>query len=117
MSEAFANCCTLCSLRCGDGATYQSSGYDKIYSAIEDYSIPTLFTEYGCNLIRPRLFPEVDSIYGTMSDVLSGAIVYKYFEDDENFGMQRVLGLNLCSTPLTISRARGRVRNICLDSR
>ncbi|KAJ1648583.1 1 3-beta-glucanosyltransferase gel4 [Coemansia erecta] len=76
---------------CGDDATFQSSGYSDITKNMTDYTIPSLMTEFGCNLVRPRAFHEVDSILGSdMSDIFSGGIMYEFTEEDNNYGVVKV---------------------------
>ncbi|KAJ1818143.1 1 3-beta-glucanosyltransferase gel4 [Coemansia sp. RSA 2598] len=76
---------------CGDDATFESSGYSDITKNMTDYTIPSLITEYGCNLVRPRVFHEVESILGSdMSDIFSGAIMYEFTEEDNDYGVVKV---------------------------
>ncbi|KAJ2233338.1 1 3-beta-glucanosyltransferase gel4 [Coemansia sp. RSA 1722] len=76
---------------CGDDATFQSSGYSDITKNMTDYTIPSLMTEYGCNLVRPRVFHEVDSILGSdMNEIFSGGIMYEFTEEDNNYGVVKV---------------------------
>lgn len=72
---------------CGD-SSYTKSGYDQRTAEFADYSIPAFFAEYGCNAAQPRLFTEVQAIYGpNMTSVWSGGIVYMYFQEDNNYGV------------------------------
>ena len=53
----------------------------------KDYSVP-VFSEFGCNIITPRPFTEVEAIYGsTMKKVWSGGIAYEYFEEVNHYGI------------------------------
>ncbi|KAJ1756126.1 40S ribosomal protein S27, partial [Coemansia sp. RSA 1824] len=46
---------------------------------------------YGCNLVRPRTFSEVKSLYGTdMGNIFSGGILYEYTEEDNEYGVVKV---------------------------
>lgn len=38
------------------------SGYNQLVGLFSNYSAPLFFSEYGCNLVEPRLFTEVGSI-------------------------------------------------------
>lgn len=72
---------------CGSVNTYTTSGYDVLAAMFQETSIPVFFSEYGCNQVRPRTFPEVPSLYGSNMTMLSGGLVYEYSEEDNNFGL------------------------------
>ncbi|OJD24452.1 hypothetical protein ACJ73_04188 [Blastomyces percursus] len=72
---------------CGD-SSFKESGYDKVVKEFSTYSVPVFFAEYGCNEVRPRKFTDVAAIYGPqMTPVISGGIVYMYFQEDNNYGL------------------------------
>ena len=69
-------------------ANYQASSYDKLIENFGKTSIPIFFSEYGCNKVEPRVFDEVPVLYGNMTSVMSGGLVYEYYEEtDNNFGL------------------------------
>ena len=69
-------------------ANYYASSYDKLISTFGNTSIPLFFSEYGCNKVEPRVFDEVPVLYGNMTDVMSGGLVYEYYEEtSNNFGL------------------------------
>ena len=69
-------------------ANYQASSYDTIITTFGDTSIPIFFSEYGCNKVEPRVFDEVPVIYGNMTDVMSGGLVYEWYEEiSNNYGL------------------------------
>ena len=71
---------------CGD-SSFTQSGYDQRTAEFANYSVPAFFAEYGCNDVQPRPFTEVGAIYGDkMTGVWSGAIVYMYFQEANNYG-------------------------------
>jgi hypothetical protein len=54
-----------------------------------DSSIPVFFSEYGCNLPadQPRLFNEVQALYGPDMIALSGGLVYEYSQEPDDYGL------------------------------
>ncbi|KAL6453862.1 LOW QUALITY PROTEIN: PGA5 1 [Candida maltosa Xu316] len=69
-------------------STYTTSGYRDLTLAFKGYPVPVFFSEFGCNIISPRPFTEIDTIYGsTMTKVWSGGIVYEYFEEVNHYGV------------------------------
>ena len=72
-------------------STYGTSGYRERTKEFEDYPIPVFFSEFGCNLVRPRPFTEVSALYGNkMSSVWSGGLAYMYFEEENEYGVVRI---------------------------
>jgi hypothetical protein len=72
---------------CGD-SSYTVSGYAQRTAEFANFSVPAFFAEYGCNTVQPRVFTEVQAIYGeNMTGVWSGGIVYMYFQETNDFGM------------------------------
>lgn len=76
---------------CGDSATYHTSGYFDRTADIASYSIPVFLSEYGCNLISPRTFPEVKAIFGPdMTSTWSGGIVYEWSQEKNSYGLVQI---------------------------
>ncbi|KIX92876.1 uncharacterized protein Z520_11352 [Fonsecaea multimorphosa CBS 102226] len=72
---------------CGN-ATFQSSGYDVLVGDFSNTTIPVFFSEYGCNLVTPRVFTEVPVLYSEqMTPVFSGGLIYEYSEEPNNYGL------------------------------
>lgn len=72
---------------CGDVNTFTTSGYDVLAAMFQSSSIPVIFSEYGCNEVKPRTFPEVPSLYGEKMTMLSGGLVYEYSQEEADFGL------------------------------
>ncbi|AHY78698.1 AQG_2a_G0038560.mRNA.1.CDS.1 [Saccharomyces cerevisiae] len=72
-------------------STYGTSGYRERTKEFEGYPIPVFFSEFGCNLVRPRPFTEVSALYGKkMSSVWSGGLAYMYFEEENEYGVVKI---------------------------
>lgn len=73
---------------CGSSATFQSSGYNVIVSDFSNTTVPVFFSEYGCNHVKPRVFDEVQTLYGQqMTPIMSGGLVYEYSQEVSDFGL------------------------------
>lgn len=84
---------------CGD-SSYTESGYDQRTAEFANYSVPAFFAEYGCNTVQPRVFTEVQAIYGeNMTSVWSGAVVYMYFQEANDYGLVSVDGDTVTKLP------------------
>ncbi|KAL9103908.1 MAG: hypothetical protein Q9163_001101 [Psora crenata] len=69
-------------------ANYVASSYDKLVEDFSNTTIPIFFSEYGCNKVEPRVFDEVPVLYGNMTSVMSGGLVYEYYQQiANNFGL------------------------------
>ena len=72
---------------CGH-SSYTTSGYDMLEKNATDYSIPIFLSETGCNTNPPRDFADQASIFGSdMSNTWSGAIIYEWVEETNNYGL------------------------------
>ncbi|KAI5304459.1 1,3-beta-glucanosyltransferase gas1 [Ascosphaera pollenicola] len=77
---------------CGD-SSFTKAGWDVLVKNFSDYSVPMFFAEYGCNKVQPRPFTEVKTLYGDqMTGVVSGGIVYMYFQETNEYGLVKVSG-------------------------
>ncbi|KAF9986657.1 1,3-beta-glucanosyltransferase gas1 [Mortierella antarctica] len=73
---------------CSPGVTYQTSGFADRTKEVASYSIPVILSEFGCNLVTPRTFPEVSAIFGPeMTGVWSGGIVYEWTQEVNKYGL------------------------------
>ncbi|KAF2278890.1 uncharacterized protein EI97DRAFT_456323 [Westerdykella ornata] len=71
---------------CGD-SSYQQSGYKERVREAQELNIPIFISETGCREPRPRTFEDQAAIFGEMASVYSGAIVYEWIEEANNYGL------------------------------
>jgi 1,3-beta-glucanosyltransferase GAS3 len=71
---------------CGT-SDFHTSGYSTFIEQFANTTIPVFFSEYGCNNIQPRVFTEVQAIYGPNMTIMSGGLVYEYAEEPNNYGL------------------------------
>ena len=75
---------------CGN-SSFTTSGYNQLVAQFSNTTIPVFFSEYGCNIVSPRIFTEVPVIYGPqMTGVLSGGLVYEWDQEVNNYGLINV---------------------------
>jgi hypothetical protein len=73
---------------CESGNDFQTSGYKTLNDMAAGYAVPIFFSETGCNTAPPRLFQDQNAILGpNMNDLWSGAIVYEWIEEKNNYGL------------------------------
>ncbi|KFY46192.1 hypothetical protein V494_00565 [Pseudogymnoascus sp. VKM F-4513 (FW-928)] len=73
---------------CAADNDFQTSGYKTLNDMTAGYPVPIFFSETGCNTARPRLFLDQNAILGPeMNDLWSGAIVYEWIEEANNYGL------------------------------
>ncbi|KAF3045721.1 1,3-beta-glucanosyltransferase gas1 [Didymella keratinophila] len=76
---------------CGD-SNYAASSYGERVDFFSDYPVPVFFAEYGCiegvdGGATHRPFTEVQVLYGNMTSVFSGGIVYEWFMGANDYGL------------------------------
>lgn len=75
---------------CGK-SSYESSGYDERTKEFSNYNKPVFLSEFGCNLVSPRPFTEVQAIYSKpMTDVWSGGVAYEWTQENNNYGLVKL---------------------------
>jgi 1,3-beta-glucanosyltransferase GAS1 len=72
---------------CGN-VDFNTSGYSNLNDQAAGYSLPIFFSETGCNKPTPRDFADQSAVLGPlMTDRWSGAIVYEWIEEANNYGL------------------------------
>jgi hypothetical protein len=72
---------------CGQSSFTQSS-YSILQKQTAGYPVPIFFSETGCNIVRSRDFQDMTAILGPqMSDTWSGAIVYEWIQERNDYGL------------------------------
>ncbi|KAJ3371135.1 1,3-beta-glucanosyltransferase gas1 [Allomyces arbusculus] len=86
---------------CAANQTFETSGYVDRTKELASLGVPVLLSEFGCNIITPRTFPDVSSIYGPdMDAVVDGAIAYEYTEEDNRYGLVQVASASATNVTL-----------------
>lgn len=77
---------------CGAAATFTSAGYDQLVAMFQSSNVPVFFSEYGCNIPigTPRVFNEVQALYGPNMTSLNGGLVYEYSQETSNYGLVQI---------------------------
>ncbi|KAF7548061.1 hypothetical protein G7046_g8808 [Stylonectria norvegica] len=71
-----------------DPSTYTGSSYDKLEEYAVKFPVPIFFTETGCIVPGPRLWNDMDAIFGKeMVNDWSGAIVYEWIQEQNKYGI------------------------------
>ncbi|KAF1998558.1 carbohydrate-binding module family 43 protein [Amniculicola lignicola CBS 123094] len=88
---------------CGN-SSYSDSSYGERVEFFRDYPVPVFFAEYGCIVgidggPTHRPFTEVEVLYGNMTDVFSGGIVYEYFMGANDYGLVSIDGDSVSPYP------------------
>ncbi|KAI9016436.1 Glucanosyltransferase-domain-containing protein [Phycomyces nitens] len=84
---------------CGK-STFETSGYADRTRDFAKFNKPVFLTEYGCNLVSPREFGEVEAIYGPeMTGVWSGGVVYEWTQENNNYGLVQQNPVNVTLLP------------------
>lgn len=64
------------------------NSYAAVNADFSDLNIPAYFSEFGCVTSPPRLWTEVQALFGqNMTPIWSGGLAFSYFPAQGNFGM------------------------------
>jgi hypothetical protein len=75
---------------CGGDATFETAGYNLLVDMFKNSTIPVFFSEYGCNKVMPRVFNEVQALYGSEMTSMSGGLVYEYSLEESDYGLVQI---------------------------
>lgn len=68
--------------------TFTTSGYDVLVRDHSKLPVPVFLSEFGCNLVRPRIFQEIEAIYSPlMTNVFCGGLVYEFTQEPNDYGL------------------------------
>lgn len=71
-----------------DPSNYEQSTYNQLQEYGKDFPVPIFFTETGCNVPGPRIWEDMDAIFGEeMVNDWSGAIIYEWIQEQNNYGV------------------------------
>jgi hypothetical protein len=83
-----------------DPSSFTTSGYNIIYANASGYPVPIFFSETGCNASPPRLFKDQAAVFGPqMNDEWSGAIIYEWSNEANDYGIASYGGSRASGTP------------------
>lgn len=76
---------------CGE-QTMQSSGYNILLEDYQDFNIPLILSEFGCNRVKPRKFTEISQgIFSPeMMEIFSGGLAYEYSMESNGYGIVKI---------------------------
>lgn len=75
---------------CGEEATFETAEYNVLVDMFGESTVPVFFSEFGCNEVTPRVFNEVQALYGKEMTALSGGLVYEYSQEPSNYGLVEI---------------------------
>ncbi|KAJ5431585.1 Glycoside hydrolase superfamily [Penicillium cf. griseofulvum] len=100
---------------CGD-ASYKSSGFEDLTGDFADATIPVFFSEYGCNEVTPRIFTEVQAIYGEeMTQAFSGGLVYEWTQEDNEYGLIKIKDSKTVTTLVDYDNFQKQLNKLDID--
>ncbi|KAL4891511.1 Glucanosyltransferase-domain-containing protein [Aspergillus ambiguus] len=72
-------------------SSFTKSGYDVLTEDFAEATLPVFFSEYGCNEVQPRVFTEVEALYGEqMSKSFSGGLIYEFTQEPNDYGLVKL---------------------------
>ncbi|OQD61136.1 hypothetical protein PENPOL_c018G08178 [Penicillium polonicum] len=100
---------------CGD-SSYKASGFDVLTEDFTNATIPVFFSEYGCNDVKPRIFTEVQALYGVeMTQAFSGGLVYEWTQEKNDYGMVKVNDSKTVTTLIDYDNFQKQLNKLDMD--
>ncbi|CAG8903281.1 unnamed protein product [Penicillium egyptiacum] len=100
---------------CGD-SSYKTSGFDVLTEDFTNATIPVFFSEYGCNEVQPRVFTEVQALYGEeMTQAFSGGLVYEWTQEKNDYGLVKVDDSNTVTTLVDYDNFQKQLNKLDMD--
>ncbi|KAK4866974.1 hypothetical protein LT330_007715 [Penicillium expansum] len=100
---------------CGD-SSYKASGFDVLTEDFTNATIPVFFSEYGCNDVKPRIFTEVQALYGVeMTQAFSGGLVYEWTQEKNEYGLVKVNDSNTVTTLIDYDNFQKQLNKLDMD--
>ncbi|CAI7630437.1 unnamed protein product [Penicillium glandicola] len=100
---------------CGT-SSYTSSGFDTLTEDFANATIPVFFSEYGCNEVKPRVFTEVQAIYGVeMTQAFSGGLVYEWTQEDNEYGLVKINNSDTVTTLVDYDNFQNQLNKLDMD--
>jgi hypothetical protein len=83
-----------------DPSSFTASGYNIVYANASGHPVPIFFSETGRNTNPPRLFKDQAAVFGPqMNDEWSGAIIYEWSNEANDYGIVSYGGSIASGTP------------------
>ncbi|KGO64439.1 Glycoside hydrolase, superfamily [Penicillium italicum] len=100
---------------CGD-SSYKASGFDVLTEDFTNATIPVFFSEYGCNDVKPRIFTEVQALYGVeMTQAFSGGLVYEWTQEKNEYGLVKVNDSKTVTTLIDYDNFQKQLNKLDMD--
>ncbi|KAJ6118700.1 CAZyme family GH72 [Penicillium samsonianum] len=100
---------------CGD-SSYKASGFDVLTEDFTNATIPVFFSEYGCNDVKPRIFTEVQALYGVeMTQAFSGGLVYEWTQEKNLYGLVKVNDSKTVTTLIDYDNFQKQLNKLDID--
>ncbi|CDM31501.1 CAZyme family GH72 [Penicillium roqueforti] len=100
---------------CGD-SSYKTSGFDVLTEDFTNATIPVFFSEYGCNDVKPRIFTEVQALYGVeMTQAFSGGLVYEWTQENNLYGLVKINDSKTVTTLIDYDNFQKQLNKLDID--
>lgn len=78
--------------------------------------MPVFFSEYGCNEVKPRIFTEVQAVYGPeMTKAMCGGLIYEYSQEDNEYGLVKLGGKDNTTLLIDYDNLQGQFKKLDIE--